>query len=108
MIDSSRHNKWNKDEDALDILHVTALHLPSVGGTEVHTRRLSIELARLGHQVSIFTTDAMYIYDLFPKIGYSTKHLGEEIFNDTNVGVYRFHVTNSLIVSFVIRCLGLT
>jgi glycosyltransferase involved in cell wall biosynthesis len=82
------------------------MYLPSIGGTEIHTRELSIELAKLGHQVSIFTTDAMYIYDLFPKIGHKAKCLGEAIFKDSNVGVYRFHVINSLFVSFFIKCLN--
>ena len=62
----------------------------------------------MGHRVSVFTTDAMYLYDLFPKIGHRTKRLGEAVFNDSNIIVYRFHVTNSLLVSFVIRCLNVT
>lgn len=87
---------------------MVCLYLPSVGGTEVHTRELSIELARLGHRVSIFTTDAMYLHDMFPKIGHRTNHLGEAIFNDSNIVVYRFHVTNSLLISFAIKCVGVT
>jgi len=89
----------------MNIVHVVPLYLPSVGGTEIHTRELSIELARLGHEVSIFTTDATYLNDLFPKIGYKTRHLGESIFKDADVTVHRFHVTNSLLLSFFTRCL---
>ncbi len=85
---------------------MVALYLPSVGGTEIHTRELSIELARLGHQVSIFTTDAVYLSDMFPKIGYKTQCLGEAVFTDSNTVVYRFHITNSLFVAFVIKCLS--
>jgi glycosyltransferase involved in cell wall biosynthesis len=90
----------------LNIIHITPLYSPSLGGTEVHTRELSIELARLGHKVSIFTTDAVYLNDLFPKIGYRTRHLGEAIFKDSGVIVYRFHVTNSLTLSFIVKCLS--
>jgi glycosyltransferase involved in cell wall biosynthesis len=65
-----------------------------------------MELAKLGHRVSIFTTDAVYLNDLFPKIGYRTRQLGEAIFKDSGVVVYRFHVTNSLILSFIIKSLS--
>lgn len=92
----------------MNILHITPLYLPSVGGTEVHTRELSIELARMGHTVSIFTTDALYLDDLFPKIRRRPKSLGDAVFKDSSVVIYRFHVTNSLSLSFVIRCASKT
>ena len=92
----------------MNILHVTHLYLPSVGGTEIHTRELSIELAKLGHQVSIFTTDAKYAYDLFPKIGRKNITVGEKVFRDSQIAVYRFHVTNSLFASFCLKSLGVT
>jgi len=90
----------------MNIVHITPLYLPSVGGTEIHTRELSIELARLGYQVSIFTTDAAYLDDLFPKIGHKAQFLRETVFNDSGIVVYRFHVTNSLFLSFIIKCLS--
>ncbi len=99
---------WFKGENILNILHIVPLYLPSVGGTEIHTRELSIELAKLGNQVTIFTTDAMYNTEMFPKIGYRTKHLGEAVFSDSNNAVYRFHVTNSLFMGFVTKFLSAT
>ena len=101
-----KSNRINRVEVILNIIHVIPLYLP-VGGTEIHTRELSIELVKLGHQVTVLTTDAIYINDLFPKIGYRTRHLGEAIFKDSGVVVYRFHVTNSLFLSFIIKCLSI-
>ena len=42
---------------ALDILQISPRFTPYVGGTEIHTREVSVELARRGHRVTVLTTD---------------------------------------------------
>lgn len=42
---------------SLRILQVCARYRPYVGGTEIHTREVSAELARHGHDVTVLTTD---------------------------------------------------
>ena len=40
------------------IVHVCPRYLPAHGGVELFFRKLSEELVRLGHTVSVWTTDA--------------------------------------------------
>jgi glycosyltransferase involved in cell wall biosynthesis len=71
------------------ILHFAKLYHPVLGGCESSTRGLSIELARMGHNVSIVTSDAMEL-DGFK----SKKYIGNEPAEDNGVTVLRFHVNN--------------
>lgn len=41
----------------LRILQVSARYRPYVGGTEIHTREVAVELSRRGHDVTVLTTD---------------------------------------------------
>ncbi|MEL6985806.1 MAG: glycosyltransferase family 4 protein, partial [Actinomycetota bacterium] len=41
----------------LRILQISARYRPYVGGTEIHTREVSMELASRGHDVTVLTTD---------------------------------------------------
>ena len=61
-------NRIDRVEVILNIVHVIPLYLP-VGGTEIHTRELSIELMRLGHQVTGLTTDAILLTTYSRKLG---------------------------------------
>ena len=74
------------------ILHYSDRYYPPViGGTEIDTRELSIELARMGHEVSVFTTDALELENY----QWVTKYIDEASFEDFGVKVFRFHRTNS-------------
>lgn len=72
------------------ILHYFHRYYPAIGGTENDTRELSIELVKMGHRVSVFTTDALEFENYR-----SAKYISEVSFNDFGVKVFRFHTVNS-------------
>ena len=76
---------------SVNILHIAPLYYPTLGGTEIHTRELSLQLAKEGNPVTIYTTDALSPIGLFKKTKDSLK---EGIFKDSQVPIYRFHVFN--------------
>src|ERR671933_1139002 len=43
----------------MNILHVSPRYWPAVGGAEKHLHEFSRRLAREGHRVRVFTTDAL-------------------------------------------------
>ena len=71
------------------ILHFARLYYPVIGGCERDTRELSIELVRMGHNVTIITTDLAEIGDLK-----RNKYLEKIPPEDVGVKVLRFHVNN--------------
>jgi len=73
------------------ILHYFGKYYPVIGGTEIDTRELSIELARMGHKVSVFTTDALELENY----RWVTKYIDKASFEDFGVKVFRFHRINS-------------
>ena len=89
----------------MNIVHVTHLYLPSVGGTEVHTRELSVELTKMGHHVSIYTTDASQFEDVLPKFGHKAERLGALVYNDSGVAINRFHIESILPISLAVKSL---
>ena len=77
----------------MNIVYAVHLYPPSIGGTQFCVRELSLELAEMGHRVRIFTTDALEM-DIE---GYARGkyRLGDTVFNDSGVTVFRFHVFTS-------------
>src|SRR5512136_1806991 len=76
------------------ILHLIPQYYPVVGGSERSTRELSIELVKMGHRVSVFTTDALELKGTY---NYCSKYITESSSGDSGVKVFRFHVVNSLV-----------
>ncbi len=76
-------------ESPMHVLHFAKLYYPVIGGCEISTRGLSKVLAKMGHNITIATTDAMEFH------GFKTKRYLEKVPpNDKNVTVIRFHVNN--------------
>jgi len=71
------------------ILHFARLYYSVIGGCERDTRELSIELVRMGHNVTIVTTDLGGLGDLK-----RNKYIEKVSPNDEGVKVLRFHVNN--------------
>lgn len=46
-----------RQDNALNILQVTARYAPFTGGTETHVKEVSTRLSSLGHHITILTTD---------------------------------------------------
>jgi glycosyltransferase involved in cell wall biosynthesis len=83
------------------ILHYVPQYYPvEYGGMERHTRELSIQLAEMGHSVSVYTTDALELENFRCK-----KYLKELTSNDSGVRVFRFHVVNSVFLRTAIKYL---
>jgi glycosyltransferase involved in cell wall biosynthesis len=85
----------------VNIVHAVHLYPPSIGGTQFCVRELSLELAKMGHRVRIFTTDALEM-DIE---GYARgkRYLGDTVSVDSGVTVFRFHVFNSPILKLLLK-----
>jgi glycosyltransferase involved in cell wall biosynthesis len=54
------------EANAMNVLHLTHRYYPFVGGSELYCQEMSERLARDGHQVTVYTTDARdleYLWD---------------------------------------------
>jgi glycogen synthase len=73
----------------MKILHVCPRYWPAVGGAERYVQELSERLAREGHDVTVYTTDA-YDLELFWKPGFRRVPVREDVHN--GVRIRRFPV----------------
>ena len=80
------------------------LYLPFNGGAERHTRELSLEIQKMGYQVTILTTDALDIPSLFQR----HNNLTEPTTYDYELNLIRYPVTRLPFFKLLIKCTKLS
>ena len=86
-------------------LHLVQRYAPAIGGSEWYMRRLSEELVSRGHQVKVFTTDAIEVDAIWRR---DAKHIacGREVINNVElirlpVQYLPFHGKTMTLLSFL-------